>query len=445
MSRHDDRDLDLFDEEGRHDPVADFFARERDAVEELPGNDLHFQGMLRKARQPRRAPRWIATGVAAAAVAGVAAASIVALQTDDQQSRPAGPPSTVSLPTPSKPTTPPQVPVEPMDGQFLPRSLSAGDDSSRAVLGSARCSEDSACALILRTTDDGATWVNTAALPDLTVAPPGGIATAPDQVGILRWADAERGYLAGSTVRRTTDGGATWADMPYPGGTIIAAEVADGVVHLVSAGECTDEGCSGPLKVYQAGPDDEVADVVVLEADLDGITGANLDAVAGMLAVHTEDGSYAYSLGAAQSEHIEPCEKGDQIWFANPADGQGRPVAACVSRADNRSSISLRTTTDAGRTWSDIADPREVPGSVNGFTSPAQGTFVLTTRTEGTGTVLRSTDEGRTWSAAAADPVRWTWVAAGGADRVYGLAEDSVGFLESDDGGATWRTQVLAP
>jgi hypothetical protein len=242
MSRHDD--LDLFDEEGRHDPVADFFARERDAVEELPGNDLHFQGVLRKARPPRRGRRWLAVGVAAAAAAGIAAGANVALQNDDELAQPAGPPSTVSLASPT--TTPPPVVVEPMNGQFLPRSLSAGDDATRAVLGSARCSEDSACALVLRTTDNGASWVNTAALPDLTVAPPGGIATAPDQVGILRWADAERGYLAGSTVRRTTDGGATWADMPYPGGTIVAAEVADGVVRLVSAGECTDEGCSGP-------------------------------------------------------------------------------------------------------------------------------------------------------------------------------------------------------
>lgn len=443
MSRHDD--LDLFDGEGRHDPVADFFARERDAVEELPGHDLHFQGILRKARPARRGTRWLAAGVAAAAVAGVAAAAVVAMQPGDEQANPAGPPSTVSLPTPSPATTPPAVPVQPMDGQFLPRSLSSGDDATRAVLGAARCGEDSTCAVILRTTDDGAGWVNTAALPDLTVAPPGGVATEADQVGILRWADAEVGYLAGSTIRRTTDGGATWADMPYPGGTIIAAEIGDGIVRFVSAGECTDDGCSGPLKVYQAGTGDDVADVVALEADLGGITDAHVVVRGGLLAVHTEDGSHAYRLGAT-SERIEPCDEGEQVWFTSPANGEVAPVAACVSTDDDRSTVSLRTTDDEGLTWTDLSGPAEVTGEVSGFTSPGPGTFVLATRgADRAGTIVRSTDEGRSWQPAAADPVRWTWVAAGGGERVYGLAEDSVGFLESTDGGATWRTQVLAP
>lgn len=191
--------------------------------------------------------------------------------------------------------------------------------------------------------------------------------------------------------------------MPYPGGTVIAVEIGDGIVRFVSAEECTDDGCSGPLKVYQAGTGDDVADVVALEADLDGITGAHVVARGGLLAVHTEDGSHAYRLGAP-SERIEPCEDGEQVWLTSLANGE-----------------------------------------VSGFTSPGPGAFVLTTRGgERAGTILRSTDEGL-WQPAAADPVRWTWVAAGGGDRVYGLAEDSVGFLESTDGGVTWRTQVLAP
>ncbi|MBM6546230.1 hypothetical protein JNO54_08760 [Janibacter sp. YIM B02568] len=145
-----------------------------------------------------------------------------------------------------------------------------------------------------------------------------------------------------------------------------------------------------------------VADVVALEADLDGITGAHVVARGGLLAVHTEDGSHACRLGAT-SERIEPCED-EQVWLTRLANGE-----------------------------------------VSGFTSPGPGAFVLTTRGgERAGTILRSTDEGL-WQHAAADLVRWTWVAAGGGDRVYGLAEDSVGFLESTDGGVTWRTQVLAP
>ena len=46
---------------------------------------------------------------------------------------------------------------------------------------------------------------------------------------------------------------------------------------------------------------------------------------------------------------------------------------------------------------------------------------------------------------AEADSVQWSWVAAGGDDRVYGLADDSEGFLESTDGGQSWRVEVLAP
>lgn len=433
---------------GEDDVVERFFARARDEVEELPGNDLHLQGILRSARGPRRTRRWLAVGAAAALVVGVATSTV--LTRDDTVVDPAGPPSTVDVPDPSSPTPVPD--AEPMDGHLLARSFSAADTRTRAVLGAARCDADLTCPVLLRTTDDGASWTNTAAMPDLTVAPPDGISTEPDQVGLLRWADASTGYVAGTVLRRTTDGGLTWADMPYPGGTIVAMEIAGDVVRLVSAGDCTVDGCTGPVKVYTAGTDEATAEVVALEADVEQVTDVQLvtrDSTA-YLAVHTPDGSHAYRTGE-QPATITPCEgEGAQTWFASPATGEGPLSALCVQTDGDATSVLVRSSTDEGATWTDTGAPTETSGAVTGFTSPSPGTFVTVMQgaggpDEAAGKVLRSTDDGRTWAAATAEPARWTWVAAGGGDRVYGLAEDAEGVLVSEDGGASWSTQVLAP
>lgn len=454
IPRDEHDDLETFgrlmdDPTRRDDPVDAFFARERELVEELPGHDVHLQGVLRAGRTGRRrSTGWLVAG--AAAVAAVATAvGMGVLGTGQEELRPAGDPTTVSLPEPSEATTPAPTAsrAEPADGQLLARSVSAGDDRTRAVLGEARCSAETTCPLLLRTTDDGESWINTAALPDLSVAPPGGIAVEPEQVGILRWASADTGYLAGSVLRRTTDGGTTWADMPYPGGTIIATEVGDGVVHLVSAGECTEQGCAGPLRVYRAGTGDSSADVVVLDEDVSGITGAQL-VVRGpraYLSVGTADGSRTYRIGE-QAEHLEPCDEGDTVFFGTPADGEGPLSALCGTPGDDGgTSIRVRTSTDDGVTWSPASPSVAVGGTVAGYAETQPGTAVAVTRGEAGGRALRTTDGGASWRVAEADSVQWSWVAAGGDDRVYGLADDSEGFLESTDGGQSWRVEVLAP
>lgn len=437
----------------RDDPVERFFAREREEIDELPGHDLHFQTMLRQARRPRSRRRlWLAAGVVAAAAVGAATAGLVGVDLPGQErtAAPAGQSSTVSLPPAPSPRTPSPTTSdpEPLDhGEFRPRSISAADDTTRAVLGEARCGADSACPVLLKTDDDGQTWTNVVAFPDLRTTPDTGIADGPGQVGILRWADPEVGYLAGSTIQRTTDGGVTWADMPYEGGTVIASEVGDGLVRFVTAGECTEGVCSGPLKVHQAGSGDAEASLVVLDDDIEGITGAAMvvRGTEAFLSVQIEDEtSHAYRLGR-EATSLSVCEEDQAVRFATPADGDGPLSALCATTDGTTSEMAVRTSEDSGESWSQPSAPHRVEGRVSGYTLVDSATPVVVTQAEGGGQVLRSEDGGESWSVAAADPVQWSWVAAGGGNRVYGLAPDAVGYLESLDGGRSWRTQVLAP
>ena len=432
--------------------VEDFFAQERATIEELPGHDLHWQGIVR-ARRTRRT-RMVAALAAGAAAVVVGAATVAIWQGGgpDAEVAPAGQTSnTVQVPSPQDTTaTSPDptsaAPTAP-DG-FVVRSMTSGDATTRAVLGSDSC-DGSACPVIQVTTDDGQQWRTMSALTGLSPVPQGGrlagAATGPDQVGIVRMADPQTAWVAGSTIQRTTDGGQTWANYPYPGGTVVAMEVDGGTIRFVTADSCTSEGCRGPLTVYQADTSDPLAETEVLTVEAEVVTDVDLVTSGGVafLAVDHDGGSTAHRLGETATE-MTVCRDDGGLSLGVPAiAGDGVLTATCERPVDGGTEVSTTRSTDQGETWSQETRPTLIRGRVTALAQSSINDMVLVTddATAGSG-LYRTGDNGVSWDELVLPDDRrgpWTWAGAGGDDRVYAIPTGSGVYLESTDGGSSWR------
>lgn len=445
FDRHEPHDLPT------HGVVEDFFARERADIDELPGHDLHWQGIVREGRRGRgpRAAAWLATAAAAVLVAGAGVAVWQGQQTEGDLAPAGQSSSTVPVPSPED-TSATTSATTPSSDAFHVRSMTSGDAQTRGALGTGSC-EGAPCAVIRTTSDDGATWTTASALTGVAPAPADGAvpgaATEPDQVGLLRFADPETAWVAGSTIRRTTDGGQTWANYPYPGGTVVAMEVDEGVIRFVTAESCTADGCSGPLRVYRAATGDTLAETQVLEVDLDEITDVDLVTSGGeaFLAVDHGGGHSAYRLADTATE-MPVCGDTGGLSLGAPAQGGGVITATCEEPADGGTEVRVVRSTDRGETWSEPTEPTYVQGRVTALAQPQVATLVLVTdATDGSG-IYRSTDAGVAWNElVGVDSLRgpWLWAGAGGAGRVYAVRAESGTYVESLDDGSSWREVSL--
>ena len=125
-----------------------------------------------------------------------------------------------------------------------PESVTFISPSVGWVLGLSLCG-GSACVRLASTTDAGGswTWVAGAALPALAPASP----------RELRFADSEDGWISGSHLYATHNGGRTWAEIAFPGvgarASVGALEAADGRVYAEVA-EGTEPNTGGPVALF---------------------------------------------------------------------------------------------------------------------------------------------------------------------------------------------------
>ena len=427
------------DELPEHGPVEDFFGHERERIPELPGHELHWRGIVqqaRRTRRPRRTGRALA-GVAAAAVLLVGG-GLVWQDVVGSGEGGAGEGSAADAEQSSDMSamSSPQVSV---GGTQRVLAFSARDDDSREVLTSASCDGQAGCPVLWRTDDDGDTWQQRA-LPRLRATPEDGIATGPGQVGLVRLGSDGRGWLAGSTMLRTEDGGRTWSDFAYPGGTVLAVAADRDAVTAVAGNSCDGGECDGRLRVHRAGAGASRMEQVVLDRDLGSYRDVDLTDAKGSayLSLDTDDGPRVWRLTGHRARELDVCPGADSLDLAVPADGSGTITALCETTDGDSTRLAASTSGDGGDTWSRPGAGRTVPGSPVDVTAPnGDAVVVATDATRGSG-IHRSTDGGATWTEVEGPHGPWRWTSAGGAGRVYAISADGR-LLESRDGGVTWE------
>src|SRR5215469_1948293 len=107
--------------------------------------------------------------------------------------------------------------------KFAAESVTFASSREAFVLGTAPCAV-APCTSILRTLDRGRTWRGIP-VPAVRIGRPGGPASA---VWGIRFASRSRGFVFGSGLWATTDGGDHWHRVPGPGGSILALAAIDG-------------------------------------------------------------------------------------------------------------------------------------------------------------------------------------------------------------------------
>ncbi|WP_370892187.1 WD40/YVTN/BNR-like repeat-containing protein [Janibacter sp. GXQ6167] len=427
--------------------VEDFFAAAHNDIEPLPADDLRFQRIQRGAAPARRGARRASLAVAAAAALALGGLGLW------HQTRPADvidaaeqSATTVPVPSPSDSSTAPTVSTPtgplPVPVSFDIASFTTGSETVQGALGSADCG-DQTCTSVVRSRDAGKTWQAASALKDVTVAPNGSFATVPRQVSTMRFADAKRGWIAGSTVLVTNNGGQSWTNYPYPGGTVVAMEVDENQVRFVTAQECSASVCSGPVRVYQAAVGAKLADSMVLQIDATDLTDVEL--------VTDRSGAYLMTRerGATprlhhltvdgSSEVTSPCERGS-LTIAAPADQSKELLAACaVPDGPDHVLVTMAQSSDSGENWSgsDVG-PTRVEGTRVRLTASSPEKLAIATVGAQQNRVWRSADGGGSWEPAKVPPAAHLWVAAGGGDRVFAFSGGG-SYQVSEDGAVTWR------
>lgn len=316
---------------------------------------------------------------------------------------------------------------------FDPVSFTAIGERDYWVLGTYPCGRSS-CFTILRTTDGGRSFtrVHAPALPGSGLVP------------TLRFADRLDGFAfvqgVGGVLYATHDGGATWRRLPV--GTLIGFGTGAGNVYLVT-GRCGLQGCtryaferapvSGGSWVSHAlpfTPDGPLVDLAAHGTDvwlLGTPAGGNprSDTIA-----RSSDGGRSFTTRAG------PCVPG--------LGGDLEPASSSVVWAVCPTGMMAGAwrSTDGGVSFS----PLKTPGLVNAARlAPASATTAVLAGNGVIRPLLRTTDGGATWTAAAT-PAKATYMPfAGFTDASVGVAIVQTGnarirkLWRTTDGGATWR------
>ena len=286
----------------------------------------------------------------------------------------------------------------------------------RDVAGNA-CQTAQPCrGVVLRTQDGGRSWQTVLSIPTDDVGESIEQIQAVD--GLHAWALTLAQGSCGSTpcpseLRRTTDGGRTWATLLR--GQITAIRFASASRGWVALDDAT--GAAAEIRMTSDG----------------GVTWRSV--------FHTASGG-AYGLDAASIY---------TAWLLTRNGGY------CTS--SNCSSYELFRTGDGGVTWSSLGNPKATAGAACAFGHLAGPLFASTSRgwlglnlgaggaNGGPGGLLSSQDGGKTWKCAttpkntnlisAANPLQ-AWVA--GEDR----ETQATTLFATEDGGASWHPLTLS-
>jgi|HubBroStandDraft_6_1064221.scaffolds.fasta_scaffold01437_11 photosystem II stability/assembly factor-like uncharacterized protein len=347
---------------------------------------------------------------------------------------------------------------------FAASSVSFTSPQDGWVLGVAPCS-NRVCTRLLRTTDAGSTWTQVR-------APPAPLDTSkPSGVNELHFANREDAYAFGGTALWVThDGGAHWRDLTSVGGLrryVVGSLVSTttGVFALVSGyGGPPGLGVGGadtPWRIVHAASRSNRFRVV---ATLTGNAGVPL---MGTLAaadgtVYALDGASILRLAgkSTSSSRLPPghdCEGPIAAW------GAGSLLLVCGQGAADGSMGNREVfgTTDAGRSWTQLADPGMGAGyDTMSIADGGNGRATISTVSAGEGGLLNTTDDATSWTQAInfrgqeGEPfIDVSYQSSSQAVAVYGPVQaravegqpfNGIGALfKTTDGGQTWVRVTL--
>ena len=468
-----------------HDPVADFFAAERDDIRPLPADDVRWQRITREARQARRTGWW-RYAVAAAAVVVVggsvwgvarhdgtteAGSRPAVTQTVYVEATPTAAPSTEQRTSQTAPvapaTTVATAPTTP-DGTAVPSDFRVVSVSTVAsgrlfALGSVSCAGTS-CAAVATSADRGATWSLRGRVPGHAVAPrvdaAGATLGTSGTVTDVRFADDATGWVFGSAVLRTTDGGRTWSDYGHAGGPAVVDLETDGrTVYLATAASCASGTCGGDLSLVSAAVGATRADTVVGVRDVgQGLQRADIwlggsAPVVGVVGSQPVDLLRVGDGGSGLLGSPDTCPTTGSTRLVGPASGSGLVLLCAPEGAAGSLHLPLVTSPDLGATWSTVPGSGATVVDAGAVTAAASDASHLLVASGGSsdvhGSLSVSADGGRTWHEPASPPPLpgrgWAWVASPGAGTYYAVPVDATGsFWRSTDRGEHWSEVRVA-
>ena len=322
-------------------------------------------------------------------------ASPTSTPTKKPAAKPTPKPSPTAQPTPTKSGLPQA--TGPAPKAFSPADFSFIGANFGWALGS-DCGTAPCTAKVARTTNGGRTWHALPALKNVRYGEDDG-----NSVRAVRFGNQNDGWIFGPTLHATHDGGKSWRQIPTDG-DVIALEQTSGTTWLVVS-SCQAGGCK--LSLWTA---PSSSDTFVLRSVIPG----------------TDANEKTYQLVRAGATHG---------WVSGSGNGESE----------------LLRTTDAGKTWQEIANPCKGQANYRQKLSRFDTRhlwLVCASDAESdtqVSSLYHSSDAGSHWGSKNAGPknVAPTSLQAFGARQLAVLATTD-GLMRTNDGGITWQTVVPA-
>lgn len=461
------------------DEVADFFTAARAQVRDERSTDLDWQRIVSGARRSSRRRNRLAL-MSSAAVAIIAIFAIFLWQqqgvgggvqqgeavvgaTDQAQTgEPTTTPSSVS-----SQQAPTKVPPS-----FHTWSVSNAGQSTLYALGQQDCGGD-ICPVLLKSGTNGGSWtaVHKFTGTDVSAASGNEIPQIQPQRAIsqARFATPSVGYVFGGDLWVTRDSGASFTKMSHPGDTVLDVEINQGEAVLLSADNCAQGECNGPIHVTRFDPaKDAVSGSEVQMTPSTPVRAGTVAVQQGQVFVQLTasdasktiapmrlDGTKLTALSAPASvcggtalQSVTPATNGKPTLFAicDPkASGTSDTTYTIVSSdTDGKSwrsvSSGALTLPRLGQVWLAAADPNHLVASAGGPRSitgvPAQ---------TGSGSLMVSTNGGTGFGAAITTPKGtklpksgFDWTASAGGPIFYAVPRTTAGFWMTTKFGGPW-------
>ena len=476
------RDLsDLPGQGEQRDPVADFFARARDDIRELPAGTDRWESIVLEASRPRRrhAMPYLAGAAAVVLVGGVIWGNSRVPPTD-LASDPSS--STSAVPTVAVTrTVGPQVAVPPATGtpsgdpspqastgplpvpsSFGIVSMSNAGGKHLYALGSATCPKGE-CTAVIGSDDDGTSWTTRASFETLTTPGAGSTPDRANQVVGIRFATEQIGYVYGSTTMRTVDGGRSWKSVDVDGRIVLSLETDGKQVWMATAGSCQHgvgpaaQGC-GDLQVRSGSVTDSTTHQVAVPPTPSAVDSAWI----------AMDGSDAY-LNRASSAPMSPwapirvsgkpgklavpsgCSH-DAMWVTGTANAPGTLAGVCPTAGKPTEEYTIAVSADRGKSWTTRPAPAlGLPRGTGIWLTATDAEHLVAIRQgipssskhDEPATLLTSGNGGADWTPAKLGPDTLpAWTGSAGGPLVYAIG-GGLSYWRSNDSGATFESVPL--